>query len=37
MRGARLTREQAKQILLADEQQEVIDWQDNDGEEPPGG
>jgi hypothetical protein len=37
MRGARLTREQAEQIHLSEEQQQVIDWQASDGEEPPGG
>lgn len=37
MRGAKLTREQAEQILLSDQQQQAIDWQDSDGEEPPGG
>ena len=37
MRGAQLTREQAELILLSDQQQQVIDWQESDGEEPPGG
>jgi BTB/POZ domain-containing protein KCTD9 len=37
MQGAKLTREQAEQILLSDQQQQVIDWQESDGEEPPGG
>ena len=37
MRGAKLTREQAEQILLSDQQQQEIDWQESDGEEPPGG
>jgi BTB/POZ domain-containing protein KCTD9 len=37
MRGAKLTREQAEEILLSDQQQQVIDWQENEGKEPPGG
>jgi uncharacterized protein YjbI with pentapeptide repeats len=37
MSGAKLTREQAGRIRLSDEQRKVIDWQDSDGEEPPGG
>lgn len=37
MRGAKLTHEQAEQILLSDQQQQEIDWQESDGEEPPGG
>jgi hypothetical protein len=37
MRGAKLTRDQDKYIFLSQEQQGVIDWQESDGEEPPGG
>lgn len=37
MRGAKLTREQGEQIILSEQQQKVIDWQESDGEEPPGG
>jgi uncharacterized protein YjbI with pentapeptide repeats len=37
MRGTKLTRDQGEQIILSDEQQQVIDWQESDGEEPPGG
>lgn len=37
MRGAELTREQGEQIHLSDQQQSVIDWQESDGDEPPGG
>jgi BTB/POZ domain-containing protein KCTD9 len=37
MQGAKLTRMQGEQIHLSDKQQQVIDWQDSDGEEPPGG
>ncbi len=37
MRGTKLTREQAEQILLSDQQQQEIDWQESDGQEPPGG
>ena len=37
MHGAKLTREQADQIVLSDDQQQVIDWQESDGEEPSGG
>src|SRR3954465_14777751 len=32
MRGAKLTRGQAEEILLPDQQQQVIDWQENEGE-----
>jgi uncharacterized protein YjbI with pentapeptide repeats len=37
VRGAKLTREQGEQIILSEQQQKVIDWQESDGEEPPGG
>jgi hypothetical protein len=37
MRGAKLTRKQAEQILLSDKQQQTIDWQESEGDEPPGG
>src|SRR5437764_465863 len=37
MRGAKLTHEQAEEIDLSEQQQQEIDWQDSDGEEPPGG
>jgi hypothetical protein len=37
MRGAKLTRKQGRQIPLSDQQRNVIDWQENDGDEPPGG
>jgi hypothetical protein len=37
MAGAKLTRKQGERILLSDEQRKAIDWQDSDGEEPPGG
>jgi Pentapeptide repeats (9 copies) len=37
IRGAKLTREQGKQIPLSDQQRNVIDWQESDGDEPPGG
>jgi hypothetical protein len=37
MRGAKLTREQGEQIHLSDQQQNVIDWQESHGDEPPGG
>ncbi len=37
MRGAKLTRKQGERIHLSDQQREVIDWQESDGDEPPGG
>jgi hypothetical protein len=37
MRGAKMTREQGGQITLSDRQQGVIDWQEGEGDEPPGG
>jgi hypothetical protein len=35
--GAKLTRKRGEGIHLSDEQQQEIDWQDSEGEEPPGG
>jgi len=37
MTGAKLTLKQGERIQLSEEQRKVIDWQDSDGEEPPGG
>jgi len=37
MTGAKLTRNQGERVRLSDEQRSVIDWQEADGEEPPGG
>lgn len=37
MRGVKLTREQSEQIDLSQQQRQDIDWQENDGDEPPGG
>ncbi len=37
MANARLTREQGAQLGLTRSQQMEIDWQDEDGPEPPGG
>jgi uncharacterized protein YjbI with pentapeptide repeats len=37
MRGAKLTQEQGEQIDLSEEQRQEIDWQEIDGDEPPGG
>lgn len=37
MQGTKLTRKQGEQIRLSEQQREVIDWQDCDGDEPPGG
>lgn len=37
MRGAKLTHEQGEEIDLSEQQRQVIDWQDSDGDEPPGG
>lgn len=37
MAGAKLTWEQGEQLTLSDGQRKGIDWQDREGEEPPGG
>lgn len=37
MTGARLTREQGETIPISDQQRQEIDWQDSEGDEPPGG
>ena len=37
MAGAKLTRKQGEGVHLSDEQRKVIDWQESDGDEPPGG
>lgn len=37
MQGAKLTRKQGEELSLSDQQRKVIDWQDSDGDEPPGG
>jgi BTB/POZ domain-containing protein KCTD9 len=37
MRGAKLTREQGEKLRLSEEQHKVIDWQETDGKQPPGG
>lgn len=37
MRGAKVTHRQGQAIDLSEEQRRDIDWQDNDGDEPPGG
>lgn len=37
MRGAKMTHEQGEEIDLLEQQQQEIDWQDSEGEEPPGG
>lgn len=37
LQGAKLTREQAEDLGLTDEQRNVIDWQETEGDEPPGG
>ncbi len=37
MREAKLTHEQGEQIDLAAKQRQEIDWQESDGDEPPGG
>jgi uncharacterized protein YjbI with pentapeptide repeats len=37
MAGAKLTWKQGEGIHLSDEQWRVIDWQESDGDEPPGG
>jgi hypothetical protein len=35
--GAKLTGKQGEGIRLSDEQRKMIDWQDSEGDEPPGG
>jgi len=37
MSGAKLTRQQARGMNLSRAQRDIIDWQEEDGEEPPGG
>lgn len=37
MRGAKLTHEQGDQLKLSEQQKKEIDWQESEGEEPPGG
>jgi len=37
MRGAKLTHHQGAKIDLSEKQRQEIDWQENDGEQPPGG
>jgi uncharacterized protein YjbI with pentapeptide repeats len=37
LRGAKLTRKQGEQIHLSDSQRESVDWQEVDGDAPPGG
>lgn len=37
LRGAKLTLAQGGRLTLTQEQRKLIDWQDDDGEEPPGG
>lgn len=37
LRGARLTHERGNTLPLSEEQKRVIDWQEDEGEEPPGG
>jgi uncharacterized protein YjbI with pentapeptide repeats len=37
MRGAKLTHDQDEELILSEQQQREIDWQDSDGDEPPGG
>ncbi len=37
MAGAKLTQKRGEEIQLSDEQRKVIDWQENDGDEPLGG
>jgi BTB/POZ domain-containing protein KCTD9 len=37
MRGAKLTHEQGEDLDLSEKQRQEIDWQDSDGDEPPGG
>lgn len=37
MRGAKLTRKQGEQTHLSERQKAEVDWQESDGEQPPGG
>ena len=37
VRGAKLTHEQGEDLVLTEEQKKVIDWQEGEGEKPPGG
>jgi uncharacterized protein YjbI with pentapeptide repeats len=37
MLGAKLTRDQADDLSLSEDQRSEIDWQEDDGEEPDGG
>jgi hypothetical protein len=37
MRGAKLTREQGEEFDLSEQQRQEIDWQESDGDDPPGG
>jgi uncharacterized protein YjbI with pentapeptide repeats len=37
LRQAKLTREQGDELELSERQREEIDWQESDGQEPPGG
>jgi BTB/POZ domain-containing protein KCTD9 len=37
LRGTKLTHEQGEALDLSAQQRQVIDWQENEGEEPPGG
>ncbi len=37
MLGAKLTHEQGENLVLSDKQRQAIDWQESNGEEPPGG
>ncbi len=37
LQGVKLTREQGAEIDLSEKQQQEVDWQGNDGDEPPGG
>ena len=36
MLGAKLTRNQGEQLNLSEQQKAAVDWQDSDGEQPPG-
>ena len=37
LRGAKLTHAQGRKLTISPEQRQVIDWQDDEGEQPPGG
>lgn len=37
LRGAKLTHKQGEQIHLSEQQKAEVDWQESDGEQPPGG